>query len=180
MRGIILIIGFILSLSFQAHSQIKYEGTVMAIFKTFQLEDGTVKYIRYNKDLKRLLIYNLDHTLWRNIDLPLSKDHELDEIRNISIHTFNKDDLVEVAYSCYAYHLSDNNYNSSDGSVDSLEFTINIINEKGKSLLQVPGANNLKIIQSQGVKKMLIYKQLGKGFGREDENMVYSLPPDKK
>lgn len=86
--------------SSQSFAQLKYEGTIDSKYKTLQLEDGSFKYIKYNKKENIVMVHNLDNSLWRTIKLPLPKYHLLDEIKHISTHTFNNDDFVELIYSC--------------------------------------------------------------------------------
>lgn len=158
--------------------QIKYERTVSSKFKPFKLEDGTAAYLKYNKHEKKVLIYTLDETLWKEIELPLPDNHFLDEIKSISVNTFNEDDSVELVYSCavYKYHGS---YEDPERDYPQIEFTLNVISESGHPLLVVENSNEMEIISSDGKKKMLIYKHNGSGFGDNIETLVFSLKGEK-
>ena len=99
------IIVFTFSVGF---SQLTYEGKVDTDLKSVQLEDGTLKYMNYNRTNQQFVLYNTDQTVWKKIKLPLPQQHILDEIKLISRTTFNKDDLLEIAYSCVEYtHSTD-------------------------------------------------------------------------
>ena len=153
-------------------SQVKQEGVINGKYKTFLLDNGDVKYVKYNKKETTLFIYNLDNSLWKTVKLSLPKNHLLDEVKQISIKTFNKDTLAEIVYSCVVYdYLSD-----GDGFSVKTSFTLNIINETGDILLKVPGSNSFDIIESKGAKKLLVYKHFGEGFDEQDKTIVYSLP----
>ncbi|MDF1546734.1 MAG: hypothetical protein P1P88_02855 [Bacteroidales bacterium] len=174
MKTHVIILGLIFLISSQLHAQLKYEGTIDARYKTIQLDDGSFKYVKYNQKEQKVFIYNLDNTIWRTIKLPLPKDHLLDEIKHISQHAFNKDDEVELVYSCVVYHISDNIEDTEKDNV-IVRFTLNIINESGEQLLKVHDSNEMEIIDSQGQKKLLIYKHLGKHFNGKDETLIYSF-----
>lgn len=169
-----VILALVIFLSTYAHAQLKYEGTVDSRYKTIQLDDGTFKYVKYNQKEQKVLIFNLDNSLWRTIKLPLPKHHLLDEIKYISQHTFNDDDLVELVYSCVVYEAN-NYFESSDEDNLTIEFTLNIISESGEYILKVQNSNEMEIINSNGQKKLLIYKHLGEHFNGKDETLIYSF-----
>jgi hypothetical protein len=112
--------------------------------------------------------------LWRTVKIPLPKYHILDELKNISVHTFNKDDLVELIYSCAEYSTNDDSENPTQPFYN-VNFTLNIINEHGKSLLKVQDSNEMGIINSDGRNKLIIYKHIGKGVKAKDETLIYSF-----
>lgn len=174
MKALTIISGLIFFLTINTNAQLKYEGTIDSKYETIQLDDGIFKYLKYNQDEKKVLLYNLDNSLWRTINLPLPSNHFLDEIMNISIHTFNHDDNVELIYSSVVYYISDNLENPDEDFVQE-EFTLNIINEMGKSILKVPGSNEMEIIDSEGKKTLLIYKNGDKSYNEKNETIIYSL-----
>lgn len=169
-----IILGVILLCSTQIFPQLKYEGTINYRYKVLQLDDGAFKYVRYNKDEKKVLVYNLDNSLYRTIELPLPKFHFLDEIKHISVRTFNDDDKLELVYSCVEYN-SPENYDNIEDQFEYFNFTLNIISETGEMILKVPDSNEMDIIESDGQKKLLIYKHVGEHFNWEDETIIYSL-----
>lgn len=156
-------------------SQIIYEGTHDDGYKTFQLDNGEIIYAEYKKSEQSISIYNLDHSKWKTVSIPLPKDHFLDEIKHISLTEFNADTLIELVYSCVEYNSKHELEGSSESYVD-LSFTLNIINENGELILKVPDSNDMKIVESNGVKKLLIYKHVGQGFKQSGQIEVYSLP----
>lgn len=175
MKTKILISLIFLFLSSLGYAQINYEGTVDSKYKTVQLENGHSKYLKYNKELQKVLIYNLDNTLWKTVKLPLPEHHVLDEIKHISQYTFNKDELVEIVYSCVEY-TPNPGYEDPNEPFVNIEFTLNIINEKGEHILKVRDSNEMEIINSEGQKKLLIYKHIGKDINAHDQTIIYSLP----
>ena len=177
MKTIYIHITFLLLFSSTLFAQIKYEGTIDARYKTMQLDDGSFKYLKYNKKLQEVIIFNLDNTLWRTVKLPLPKNHYLDEIKLVSLHTFNNDELVELVYSCVEY--DSRNSEDPDDDIVIVNFTLNIINEKGDLILKVPDSNEMEIIPSSNQTKLLIYKHIGQGFDSKDETLIYSLTNKK-
>lgn len=175
MKTKISIIIFFLIISSVGYAQLNYEGVVDSRYKSVQLEDGQFKYLKYNKKSQELLIFNLDNSLWKTVKLPLPKNHILDEIKHISQTTFNKDELVEVVYSCVEYSHNQDYEDPNKPFVDII-FTLNIINEKGEHILKVDDSSEMELIDSDGQEKLLIYKHIGKGFNAHEQTIIYSLP----
>lgn len=160
--------------SISSFAQLKFEGEVESKYKTYQLDDGSFKYVIYNKKEEVLKIFNLDNTLWRTVNIPLPKHHILDELKHISVNTFNDDDLVELIYSCAIYYSNDE-YEDPMQDFYLVDFTLNIINEHGEHLLKVSDSNEMKLLDSNGERKLIIYKHIGKGFDAKDKTLIYSF-----
>lgn len=173
---ILLLVGLPLIVS-TAFSQLIQESVLNGKYKTLHVDNGEVKYIKYSKKEKTVFIYNLDNTIWKTVKLPLPKGHLLDEIKLISLTTFNKDTLLEMMYSCVVYEFS-TEYENPDDYTENVSFTLNIINEKCEVLLKVPDSNSAEIIESNGVQKLFVYKHIGEGFDGQDQIIVYSLPTE--
>ncbi len=164
----------LLLVSVVAFGQLQFKGRIDSKEKIFQLDDGSLKYIKYDRKSDKVSIFNIDNTIWRIVKIPLPKYHILDEIKHISINTINDDDLVEVIYSCVIYDLM-NDENIMEDGPSLFEFTINIINERSEMILKVPNSNEIELFETGEKKTLLIYRHLGKGFGGVDEKLVYSL-----
>lgn len=175
MKAIIVIIMCMLFLSTKGISQIKFEGSVKSKYKSIQLDDGSFKYAKYNNKEQSIYIYNLDNSVWRTVKLPLPKNHHLDEIKLISQKTFNKDDDVEIVYSCVEYTVPDD-YEDPTVGFAKVNFTLNIITQDGSSLLKIENSNEIEIVKSNGLTKMLVYKHVGSGFNGDDQTLIYNLP----
>ena len=157
------------------YGQIVHEGTHDDSFKTFQMDNGEIRYSIYNKLDQTVSVYNLDHSIWKKVHLPLPKEHTLDEIKNISQNTFNSDTLMELVYSCLEYDTTSELEDTNSNYVE-IKFTLNIINENGELILKVPDSNDIRILESNGIRKLLVYKHVGQGFNRAGQIEVYSLP----
>lgn len=160
-------------------AQIEYEGTINSKYKSIQLDDGSFKYVKYDKKKQTIFIFNMDNTLWRKVQLPLPENHQLDEVKNISQHIFNKNDEVEIVYSCVVYTPPKNYEDPSEG-FGSMSFTLNVITEKGESLLKVDNSNEMEIIHTNKLSKMLVYRHIGQGYSSSDETLIYNLPSLEK
>jgi hypothetical protein len=175
MKTMIITMIFIVLLSAEGISQIKLERTVASKYKLIQMDDGANRYVEYNVEKKTIYIYNLDHTLWRSIHLLIPKNHHLDDVKLVSQNVFNKDDLVEVVYSCVEYIVPENN---EDPAVDfdRVKFTLNITNEIGKTLLRVEDSNEMEIVRSTDISNLLVYRYIDDGFGGDNQTLIYQLP----
>ncbi|NQU85237.1 MAG: hypothetical protein HQ541_05705, partial [Mariniphaga sp.] len=82
--------------------------------------------------------------------------------------------LVEILYTSVEYDYSFNYENPSCHS-DFITFTLNIINEKGEVLLKEEEINDYAIIESDGSKKLFVYKNPDKGYTKKTETIVYAI-----
>lgn len=171
----IILVALFSFIYFSGLSQIIYEGTHDDGFKTFQLDNGEIIYTVYDKSEQSISIYELDHSKWKTVSIPLPKGHFLDEIKYISQNVFNADSIVELVYSCVEYDTK-HEFEGSNTNYVNLRFTLNIINENGEMILKVPDSNDMKIIESNGIKKLLVFKHVGQGFNKSGQVEVYSLP----
>ena len=171
---VIIILVFVL-INITGYSQLIYEGTFNDKFKTIQLDNGEIKFLKYNKEEQLVYIYNLDQTEWKKVRIPLPEEHLLDEIKSVTQTTFNKDTLVEMVYSCVEYQRISRQENSEITDL-KIQFTLNIINEKGAMILKVPDSNDLEIFDKNGERSLLIYKHQVKGLDNLGQVLVYSLP----
>lgn len=177
MKALIISIGFIFMVS-TSFAQLVQDETVEGRFRTFKLDNGEAKYLKYDKKAEIINIYNLDHSVWKSVKLTLPKGHLLDEIKLISTKTFNSDDAVEILYSCvvYDWEYFDIEEDPSVNEDEYIHFTLNIIDENGKSLLKVKDSNDYEIIESSGKKKLLVYKHISSRFSSKSQTLVYSIP----
>lgn len=177
MKALIISIG-ILFLASTSFAQLVQDETVEGRFKTFQLDNGEAKYLKYDKKAEIIKIYNLDHSVWKSVKLPLPKGHLLDEIKLISTKTFNNDENVEILYSCviYDWGFYDIEEDPTVNEDEYIHFTLNIIDENGQSLLKVEDSNDYEIIESDGKQKLFVYKHISSGFNSKSQTLVYSIP----
>jgi hypothetical protein len=82
---------------------------------------------------------------------------------------------MELVYSCIEYDTTSELEDSKFSYVE-INFTLNIINEDGDLILKVPDSNDIRILESNGIRKLLVYKHVGQGFKKAGQIEVYSLP----
>jgi hypothetical protein len=84
----------------QSSAQVTLENTYSSM-KTLRFVEFTAsgqKYM-YEASGQTLKLYNLDHTLWKTIVLPVPVGYNFISVYNATDHLFNSDNLVEVTYS---------------------------------------------------------------------------------
>jgi hypothetical protein len=133
-----------------------------------------VKYLKFDSKTEKLLILNIDHSLWKEIALDIPKDHYLDEIKLISQRIFDKDDQYEVLYTCYTFE-NNPGLESPEETYSKYLFTMRIVNESGKELLKIDNAMDYKLLKMKGIKKLLIFISDEGGFSTNNYTKVYSL-----
>ena len=170
------LLAFVAFFMFQisGHGQIKYEGMLADKSNPIVLDNGEIKYTRYHKAEKAIVIYNSDHSEWKTVPLALPKNLYFDELKSASINVFNSDKLIELAYTCVEY-LSNNELEATTNYVD-IAHTLFVINEEGALVLEVENSNHMEIVDTQGTKKLWVYKQKEEGSDRKEQIAIYSLP----
>jgi len=144
------------------HTQIQYEGKHDASLKVFLTEDGVLKFYKINTQKKQLMIFNEDNTLWRTVDLKTPKGHLINDVELLDISSTGSDEEMKILYTCYysgTYTMEDVSEHFS-----KLIFTLNIIDENGDFLLQIPEAREYRLLSANGNNKLLVYKTERNGF----------------
>ena len=167
-----------LLISFHSYSQLEFEGVIKSEFKTIQLENGEIKFYKFDTKAQKINFYDLDNSPWKSIHIPLENNHFFEEIKMISQNTINPDQEIEIVYTCLTY-----NYNAIEEDPEpennAVQFTLNIINESGQKLLSVQNSHEMKLTSANGKNKLLIFKNGGKSFRNSSEILVYALPNKK-
>jgi len=171
-RLLIIIQIFIFSLS-TGFAQIQYEGQQDAALKVFQSEDGTLKFYKVDKKKGELLVFNEDNSLWKSIALKTPKGHLIDDINIIDVSMMDDKNELKILFTCYykgTYTMEDLSEHFS-----KQVFMLNIIDEEGNFLLQIPEAMDYKLLTANGKNKLLVYKTDKKGFKSRRRMDIYSF-----
>ncbi|RLD85587.1 MAG: hypothetical protein DRJ07_02695 [Bacteroidetes bacterium] len=174
MKKLIFTISLLVIVSIAGFSQLKLEGSHNANLKTIMLKKGVVKYLMKIPNENQIVIYNLDHTVWKMISLSVPKNHKLDEIKHVSVNTLNKDQFVEIIYTCYAYEIKDDIEVAEFGYTKFIP-TLNVINELGEVLLKIEHSSEFKIVEANGSKKLLVYQYKGDDFTAQNKTLIYNI-----
>lgn len=83
-------------------------------------------------------LYNLDHTLWKTIDLPVPEGQYVYDIKYVSDNLFNTDNVIELAYVYYLYVETGQYY----------IYETRVINENGNVLVTIPGASWVEVLNA--------------------------------
>ncbi|MDZ7742958.1 MAG: T9SS type A sorting domain-containing protein [Bacteroidota bacterium] len=154
-------------LAFSSSAQISLEHTYTGSVYIADLKENGYKYYDMDVVLNQCRLYNLDHSLWKSIQLDVPQDHYLYDVRYVSLDLFNMDELVELAYTYYEYNDVDSFYT----------YTTNIINEEGTLLLEVPGAYYSEVVSNgNDAYKFLAYVWDFSVYPSTLETSVYALP----
>ncbi len=166
MRKPIAILLF-LFLGLTASAQINLEHTYTGSVYIADLKENGYKHYDMDVVQNQCRLYNLDHSLWKSIQLDVPQDHYLYDVRYVSLDLFNMDDLVELAYTYYEYDDVDSFYT----------YTTSIINEEGTVLLEVPGAYYSEVVSNgNDAYKFLAYVWDFSVYPSTLETFVYALP----
>ena len=171
---VLLSIVAFLALQISVHAQINYEGSFDEKTHSILLDNGEIKYASYDKEEDAIVLYHSDDSHWKSVPLNLNRNLYFDELKSISVNVFNEDDLIELAYTCVEYQIS-NQLEATNTYVDVLS-TLFVINEEGTLVLEVKNGSDMKFVDSDGDMKLWVYKQAGQGKNNKEHIDVYSLP----
>ncbi|MBL0910900.1 MAG: T9SS type A sorting domain-containing protein [Bacteroidia bacterium] len=126
-------------------------------FARVGLENSGEKYYLLNQADAYIQLYNADHNLWKQIDLPLVPGESIIRIEHLSETKFNQDALLEIGYHC-----------------QGPGFRNRIANENGHLLLDTACCMGQRLSLIDGLPARLIL--LPDGFGSTTQYHVYSIP----
>ena len=146
-------IGFLimlLSISLFANSQIVQEKSYQGFSAITQLKIEGYKYYVIDAVNNKCILYNTDHTLWKEIDIPVPDSNFIAEISYVSQHLFNDDDNIEMVVIFAKYVTS--------GNFPYYHYTTSVINETGATLMTTDGGGLAEIQKvSEDNAKLLVY-----------------------
>ena len=153
--------------TFISQAQIVKEHDYTGSTTLVKLANSGEKYYTMDWTNNQCQLYNIDHSLWKTINLPVPTGMYLYNISHVSETLFNLDTKVELAYVYYAY----------DTTLFYYTYTTRVINEDGLELLAIPGANysETKSITGNGT-KLLAWVYDYSVLPYSVHTMVYSIP----
>ena len=159
----------ILLVSMALSAQITLENTYSVSTSICSLEKSGDKYFTMDVANKQCRIYNLDHSLYKTVNLVVPAEYYLYNVQHVSEHLFNQDDLIELVYIYSRYNQTETSYYYSYETI--------VINELGTELLKVTGAGHTEILETDDMgKKLLVYVYDFYQIPATTQTRVYSLP----
>ena len=134
MKKIILLL-VLFSLLATARAQIVLEKTYPASTGLTELAISGYKYFLMDAVNNQCRLYNMDHSVWKTINLSVPAGMYLYDVRYVSETLFNSDNKVELAYIYYSY----------DTTLLYYTYYTRVINENGAELLSIPGCSYLEV-----------------------------------
>lgn len=177
MKKLMLFVQLLLFTITIGYAQILHEGELDGNLKLLQFCDGSVKFYKVDSHEKSLLIFNMNNSLWRSIDLPIVKNHLIDEIKFI-IGTSQEDETYfNILFTSY----SPNSYSTEEVSdlFSTQGFLLNVIDDNGNVILKIPEAIDYEILAVNGKNKLLVYNIVRKGHETKSQLDVYGFSKNK-
>lgn len=123
-----------------------YPSVNYANVKRVHLENSGEKYYFLDRVNSLAVLYNADHTFWKNIALPKPDGYSISNIDILSENQLNSDNLIEVGYSCQ----------------NDVEQQSRISNENGETLLIATNPGNFAVSAIDGLpNKLMVYYMPG-------------------
>ena len=101
----------LLPLTSQAQMSLEHAYTKSATLQIVNLEDYGYKYLSVDTTTKNVMLYNSDHSLWKNIAVSLPAGATASySVSCMSTKLFNSDNLIEFCYTYYIIGSSAKSY----------------------------------------------------------------------
>jgi hypothetical protein len=164
--GIISVVNLLIFFS-QASGQISLEHSYNYSGTYTRLKNSGDKFFIMDVPAKQCRIYNVDHSLWKVVNLSVPNNNFLYDIKYVSEGLFTSDDRLALAYVYYNYNNSTQVYS----------YTAKVVTESGQELLSIPGGLYLYLhnLGEQGV-KLLAYSYNFSVFPETVQTHIYRLP----
>lgn len=170
MRERISLIILVLILSYNsASSQIQFESSFDYSASLTKLETEGDKYFIMDVEGKQCRLYNPDYSLWKTINFTIPNNQWLTDIKFVSQHVFNSDDLVEMLIIYYQYIETSNSY--------YYIYTAQVVNENGDVMISDPEGAYAELIQTEDQgSKLLIYIYDYSSYPYSVQTKIYGIP----
>ncbi|MBC8320475.1 MAG: T9SS type A sorting domain-containing protein [Bacteroidetes bacterium] len=166
---ILTIIAFLL-IQTQVICQISLINTYNEAVYVTNIEDVGYKYFGVDFEASQCLIYNLDHSLWKSINIDVAANNYIDDVAYVSSKLFNNDNNIELLVVFYEYIIT------SDTS-GYYYYTTKVINENGVTFLDVPGGGYSSIYKVDDAEaNLLVYVYDFSIVPFTSATNVYSIP----
>ncbi len=166
MKKDILLVALLMA-TFFSQAQIVNEHDYTGSTTLAKLANSGDKYYTMDWTNNQCQLYNIDHSLWKTISVPVPSGMYLYDITHVSETLFNLDTKVELAYVYYAY----------DTTMYYYTYATRVINEDGLELLSIPGSSisEVKSVTGNGT-KLIAWVYDYSVLPYTIHTIVYSLP----
>lgn len=149
-----------------AAAQVTLEKSYDFSLSATRIDSADYKYFLMDVGNSQCRIYNLDHTLWKTIAIPLPANYYLYDIKFVTRHLFNRDDAMELWYSAYEYT-----------TLETGRYTSGIISEEGTVVADMPGGLYAYVVQTgENEYKLTVYAYDYSVSPVKVQTLVYALP----
>jgi hypothetical protein len=167
MNRLFLTIALAAGFHFLLTGQIYLEHTYNHSGTFTHLKNSGNKFFIMDVGSNQCRIYNVNHSLWKTINLSVPFDNYLYDIRFVSENLFTLDNSLCLAYVYYKYDAVNQYYT----------FTAKVIRENGTVLLTIPGCQYLYVTSlADGETKLVTYSYDYSVTPGTIQTTVYNLP----
>jgi len=108
-------------------AQITFENSYNGYAGIVDLTNSGCMFYVAEKDTEKLKLYNMDHALWKTIDLDIPAGYELLNVYHVAEMLYSLDGTVACSYSCFTV-------------TPSLDYISKVIDENGNILVTIQDA----------------------------------------
>jgi len=167
MHRLFLVMTLVAGLHFSLSSQINLEQTYNHSGTYSHLKISGNKFFIMDVGSNQCRIYNMNHSLWKTINLSVPADNYLYDIKYVSENLFTLDNSLCLAYIYYNYDAVNQYYT----------FNTKVIRENGMVLLTIPGCQYLYVTNlDEEETKLVSYSYDNSIFPATIQTRVYDLP----
>ncbi len=149
------------------NAQVTLDKTYNYSTSVVKLETLGYKYYLMDVPKAQCRIYNLDHSLFKTINLSVPNNFYIADVKYISENLFDNDDGLELVYTYYKYNTAQQYY----------EYNSKIINDDGSVIQSIDGAQYIYLNKTNDdVYKLFAYCFDYSIFPEKVWTNIYNLP----
>lgn len=172
MKRIILIIQIIIMGTAVTFGQLSPVATYNADLKSFQMKDGTLKFVKVDLKKKALQVFDAENILENTVALNIPAGHKIKDVRLVS-NTSEGKDSYDILYTCY--YVAQQPIDDFADRFPNQNYTLNVVDTDGNYLLEIPNTTGFQLLKSGDNNKLLVYQTVRKGFKTKRFVEVYAL-----
>jgi len=148
-------------------AQVTLEQTYNHSGTLTEISEDEYKYFIMDVPLEQCRIYNLDHTLYKSINLPIPEGYFLYDLKFVTRNLFNNDEKIELLYIYHKVELIN--------SQSVYTYGLRVINESGSELLNLSDGAYAEVQMADSIPKLLTWQYIWYDYYYLVYTNVYTL-----
>lgn len=151
------------------NAQLTYEKTYYFSANITEISNGVYKIYEMDDVNNKCILYNLDHSVWKTINLSVPSGQYLYDIQYVTQDVFNLDANIELLYIYRQYVATTSSY--------YYNYTTRVVNETGTVLSEITNGYVANIVKtSANTSKLIVWTSDFSTFPYVVTSVFYGIP----